>query len=189
MNTVFCRHVRVDGERCSAYAMRAATHCFFHSELNRRHQRLTRMQAEPALVPAGEPAILTPLNGDGTREPQLVLPTQPNPGQPAPELSLDLPPLEDAAAIQVAVSMVVSALGANRIDTRRASAILYGLQVASSNAEYIAPADPHRLVVDTITLPTGELLAPDVDPRNLHKDDVLKFRKYLASTAQADHAA
>ncbi len=186
MNTVFCRHVRVDGERCAAYAMRGAIHCFFHSELNRRHQRLTRMQAEPALVPAVEATILTPLNGDGTREPQLVRPT---PNQPAPELSLELPPLEDAAAIQVALSIVVSALGANRIDTRRASAILYGLQVASSNAEYIAPADRDRLVVDTITLPTGEILAPDVDPSHLYTSDILKFRKYLASTARAAPAA
>lgn len=175
MKTVFCRHVRIDGERCAAFAMRGASHCFFHSELNRRHKRLNL--AQPTRT-AEQAAILTPLSGDGGREAQLVLPPD-----PAPELVLDLPPLEDTSAIQVALSMVVSALGANRIDTRRASAILYGLQVASSNADYIAPAMPDRLVVDPVTLPSGEVLAPDEDPTHVDQQEIDGFRQYLLSTA------
>ena len=49
------------------------------------------------------------------------------------EAALDLPPLEDADAIQLALSDVVLALAANRIDSRRARILIYGLQVASQN--------------------------------------------------------
>jgi len=44
-----------------------------------------------------------------------------------------LPPLEDADAIQLALSDVVLALATNRIDPRRAQILIYGLQVASQN--------------------------------------------------------
>ncbi|HMD21897.1 MAG TPA: hypothetical protein VKH40_16345 [Alloacidobacterium sp.] len=46
---------------------------------------------------------------------------------------LNLPPLEEADAIQLALSDVVLALAANRIDARRARILIYGLQVASQN--------------------------------------------------------
>ena len=45
----------------------------------------------------------------------------------------NLPPLEDPDAIQLAISDVVLALAANRIDPRRARILIYGLQVASQN--------------------------------------------------------
>src|SRR5215471_5223257 len=44
-----------------------------------------------------------------------------------------LPALEDADAIQLALSDVVLALAANQIDPRRARILIYGLQVASQN--------------------------------------------------------
>jgi hypothetical protein len=44
-----------------------------------------------------------------------------------------LTPLEDADAIQLALSDIVLALAANRIDPRRAQILIYGLQVASQN--------------------------------------------------------
>jgi hypothetical protein len=49
------------------------------------------------------------------------------------EIALSLPPLEDVDAIQLALSDVVLALAANRIDSRRARILIYGLQVASQN--------------------------------------------------------
>jgi hypothetical protein len=49
------------------------------------------------------------------------------------ERALALPPLEDADAIQLALSDVILALAANRIDPRRARILIYGLQVASQN--------------------------------------------------------
>lgn len=47
--------------------------------------------------------------------------------------ALELTPLEDADAIQLAISEVVLALAANSIDTKRARALFYGLQIASQN--------------------------------------------------------
>jgi len=49
------------------------------------------------------------------------------------DTALNLPPLEDADAIHLAISDVVLALAANRIDPRRARILIYGLQVASQN--------------------------------------------------------
>jgi hypothetical protein len=49
------------------------------------------------------------------------------------ETALALTALEDADAIQLALSDVVLALAANRIDSRRARILIYGLQVASQN--------------------------------------------------------
>ncbi len=54
------------------------------------------------------------------------------------ETTLDLSPLEDADAIQLAISEVVLALAANRIDPRRARILIYGLQVASQNNRHRA---------------------------------------------------
>ena len=52
---------------------------------------------------------------------------------PPQDTAHNLPPLEDADAIQLALSDVVLALAANRIDPRRARILIYGLQVASQN--------------------------------------------------------
>src|SRR5277367_4844248 len=52
---------------------------------------------------------------------------------PPQDTAHNLPPLEDADAIQLALADVVLALAANRIDPRRAQIIIYGLQVASQN--------------------------------------------------------
>jgi hypothetical protein len=58
--------------------------------------------------------------------------TEPN------ESALNLPPLEEADAIQLALSDVILALAANRIDPRRARILIYGLQVASQNNRHRA---------------------------------------------------
>jgi hypothetical protein len=47
---------------------------------------------------------------------------------------LELCTLEDRESVQFALSVVINALATNRIDTKRATALLYGLQLASSNA-------------------------------------------------------
>ena len=55
---------------------------------------------------------------------------------PADAASLDLPPIEDTASIQLALIEVLQALAANQLDTKRAGLLLYGLQVASANAKH-----------------------------------------------------
>lgn len=53
----------------------------------------------------------------------------------SPEEPLAIPVLEDRCAIQLALSQVLSALATAKIDPRRASLLLYGLQIASQNVE------------------------------------------------------
>jgi hypothetical protein len=47
---------------------------------------------------------------------------------------LQLPLLEDRESIQIAIGDVLNAILADRIDTRKAGLLLYGLQTAASNA-------------------------------------------------------
>jgi hypothetical protein len=50
-----------------------------------------------------------------------------------PGQHIELNPLEDRESVQLAISVVVNALATGRLETRRASAILYGLQLAGYN--------------------------------------------------------
>jgi len=52
---------------------------------------------------------------------------------------LHLPQLEDREAIQAALSTVVAALAAGQLEPKRASALLYGLQLAVTNSETLEP--------------------------------------------------
>lgn len=51
-----------------------------------------------------------------------------------PGQHLELLALEDAESIQLAISLVINAIATSSLDTKRASALLYGLQLASANA-------------------------------------------------------
>ncbi|WP_433974197.1 hypothetical protein [Tunturiibacter lichenicola] len=122
MQTAICRHIKTNGRRCKSPSLGQSAFCYFHSRLHRRHKNL----AENAPV---------------------LLENQPNPTSAAtgthqflPEsapLELDLPPLEDVESIQVSISLLIAALARNRIDSKRAAVLLYGLQLASTNARSI----------------------------------------------------
>jgi len=56
------------------------------------------------------------------------------PHRPDPSGALfDLPLLEDANGVQLAIQQVLQALVANKMDVRRAYTLLFGLQTAASN--------------------------------------------------------
>lgn len=52
---------------------------------------------------------------------------------------LELPLLEDANAIQVAIQEIMQAILDRRIDSKRAGLLLYSLQLASSNIRNLTP--------------------------------------------------
>jgi hypothetical protein len=85
---------------------------------------------------------------------------------PPQDATHHLTPLEDADAIQLALSDVVLALAANRIDPRRAQIIIYGLQVASQNHRHRAamaakePAAAQTIVRETHEHEDGTLIGP-----------------------------
>ncbi|MEO6804911.1 MAG: hypothetical protein ABI286_12475 [Edaphobacter sp.] len=51
-----------------------------------------------------------------------------------PGQHIELAALEDRESVQVALSVVINALATGNLDIKRATALLYGLQLASSNA-------------------------------------------------------
>jgi hypothetical protein len=76
---------------------------------------------------------------------------QPAAGGPAAAVPLDLPPIEDRFAVQVAISRILSALAAGAIDPRHAGLFLYGVQIAAANlpreTSALSPFNPVRRVV------------------------------------------
>ncbi len=83
----------------------------------------------------------------------------------APCGSIDLGLLEDSASVQVAISTVVNALATNRLDVRRATALLYGLQIAASNSRAMNKEDgpdPNEMIKETKHDSDGE---PIADPK------------------------
>lgn len=76
------------------------------------------------------------------------------------EPSFELPVPEDQSAIQLSLGMVFKALGAEKLDTRRAGLFLYGLQIASQNVSH-AEHFISKLTVPTVTLTKdGQELGP-----------------------------
>jgi hypothetical protein len=115
MPETLCRHIKTNGRRCKSPSLGQTAFCYFHSRLHRRHRNLVENRRN-----------LAESDQNNLQSTQIT-----------PEIELDLPPLEDAESIQLAISLVVAALARNRIDSRRAATILYALQLASTNARSI----------------------------------------------------
>jgi hypothetical protein len=147
-----CRHILPDGHRCRSAALAKNHWCYFHARLHRQEDRrkaglrgaasrgpdgrfLSKAKAE-----AGEPTldhgtypVANAGNVAGKPHPQGARQAEAPPaGAPLP-----LPTIEDHASIQLALIEVLHALAANQIETRRASLLLYGLQVAAQNVRHL----------------------------------------------------
>jgi hypothetical protein len=108
-------------------------------------------------------------------------------GQPT-ALVHHLPPLEDADAIQLAISDVVLALAANRIDPRRAQIIIYGLQVASQNNRQRSADRKLPTVREAHAHEDGSLVAPpqqQPDPEDIPEKEVPSLGRILLREAEA----
>jgi hypothetical protein len=162
MATQFCRHIRINGERCGSPALRSETFCYYHVEQGRRHRRPTPHTPEHLTA---APTTLHPMTlQDGLQR-------DPQPAAPPAPLQLDFPPLEDRHSIQLALSVLINALAQDRIDPKRAALIFYGLQIASSNARTLdsatVPARPTPKVRSTVLdEASGTQIAPDEDPED-----------------------
>jgi hypothetical protein len=171
MPTTYCRHIRTNGRRCCSPALRTSAFCYYHGHSIERHRGLKAPAATDAM-----PAIIHPLNTDEHRQRNPILAeyfagVAP---QPAP-LMLAFPPLEDRESIQIALSMLICALGQNRLDPKLATTMLYGLQVASANAVKLdLQPSANQVVRSTVIDPTGAELAPDEDPQ-----EIIEFNKWL----------
>jgi len=99
-----CEHIKANGEFCGSPALRGRHYCYFHLTQIGRRIRAERFHAKARAASIDAAAM-----------------------------PLELPPLEDADSIQIALMQVVDAILHNRIDTKRAGLVLYALQTASSN--------------------------------------------------------
>ncbi len=189
MPTRFCRHIKVNGERCGSPALTNEIFCYYHVELERRHRRCSRYRDET-------PAILHPLSlqNGSQRDPILAEPIP-------PAFQLDFPPLEDCQSIQVALSLLITALAQGRIDPKRAALLFYGLQIASANARGLYPLNDQQKrtpkVRETVLHePSGELIAPDQDPeedtssfdRPVNSADIL-YAKFVREREEREERA
>ena len=126
--------------------MREGDFCYFHSTLRRRHRPLAGKPDSSTLRPVCDP------NGKLTGMEPLD----------SPSGGIELGLLEDTASVQVAISTVINALASNRLEVRRATALLYGLQLAASNCRNLrqdGPADPERMLRQTVTNADDEPIA------------------------------
>jgi hypothetical protein len=165
-----CRHVKPSGRLCNSPALSGSNWCYFHKRLHERQAALNAAQVEAfarsrtldgRFIPAPQSStVLADSSGGAGQMLHCGIVPIPDAGRPiTPEqMPLDLPPIEDAASIQLALIDVTQALAANRIDPRRASLLLYALQVASANTKQL---DLPSTGVRSLTYTTdGLALAP-----------------------------
>jgi len=68
--------------------------------------------------------------------------------------------LEDRESVQVALSVVINALASGQMEPRQATALLYGLQIASSNlARMTSNPSPSKVVLSAEPTSDGQFLA------------------------------
>lgn len=81
-------------------------------------------------------------------------------GYLVPGQHIQLTALEDRESIQVALSVVINALATGDLDSRRATALLYGLQLASSNAAKLnTEPSAYKVIREVESTPEGLDLA------------------------------
>lgn len=104
-----CEHIKANGEFCGSPALRGRNYCYFHLTHIGRRLRTERAYEKFSAASAAASAA------------------------DAANVPLEMPPLEDANSVQIALMQVMDAILHNRLDSKRAGLLLYGLQTASSN--------------------------------------------------------
>lgn len=134
-----CRHIKPDGSKCGSPRLKDNQCCYFHFRLNGRLQAISISKP-----PAGSAGAV---GGEDLRA----------------TAELDLPPLEDHHAVQIAIAMVVSAIALNKIDPVRARVLLYGFQLACANlrCSIVTISNPSSVSALVETQRDGDLALPD----------------------------
>ena len=108
-----CNHIKTNGNVCQSPALKGSDFCYFHTRDRQRQANF--QQARDLKTHQHQGRFIE----DDTNAEILE--------------SLELPLLEDANAIQVALSNLLRAIASNHLRDRRAALLLYGLQIAVSN--------------------------------------------------------
>ena len=91
-----------------------------------------------------------------------------------PGQHVELTTLEDRESVQVALSVVINALATGKLETKRAVALLYGLQLASNNAHGLQ-TEPYAANVVRTVEPSVEGLDLAEPGATLQTDDLYNF--------------
>src|SRR6266404_101698 len=125
-----CQHIKTNGNFCQAVAMTGEKYCYFHLRDRQRHNNIRRAHnLRVARYNAGqEPSFIVPLDRTVSDVEN---------GSRMFDVSsanlfgyMELPLLEDANAIQIALTNILRALAIQQIDRRTAGVMLYSLQIA-----------------------------------------------------------
>ncbi len=73
---------------------------------------------------------------------------------------IELNSLEDRDSVQIALSVVINALACGQLEPRRATALLYGLQLASMNSAKLGQRIRGEGVREPELTPEGDQVAP-----------------------------
>jgi hypothetical protein len=87
---------------------------------------------------------------------------------------IELSALEDRESVQVALSVVINALAIGQLDIKRATALLYGLQLASNNARGLH-IEPYAANVVRAIEPSPEGLDLAEPGATLNTEDLYHF--------------
>ena len=133
-----CQHTKANGLRCQSPALRTDDFCYFHTAFRRQQRELAAEAQRPTEFIAPNFNSRGDFIGMAPVKPRDIEMTR---GVIRKPLDVDLGLLEDTASIQLAISNVLSALAHGRLETRRASVLLYGLQLASNNCRNLDPTE------------------------------------------------
>jgi len=125
-----CQHIKSSGARCRAVALTSQPFCFWHASIHRRHREANRN------FPNHYCAANSVENRTRDAEDDDIF-SGLRPNYP---MSNEIPPLEDAESIQIALSLIFQALADSRIDYKQAALMLYTLQIAAQNVRIVRPA-------------------------------------------------
>jgi hypothetical protein len=89
---------------------------------------------------------------------------------------LELTALEDRESVQVALSVVINALATGQLDIKRATALLYGLQLASNNARGLH-TEPYAANTVRAIQPSPEGLDLAEPGATLDTDNLYRFNE------------
>src|SRR5882757_9627881 len=101
-------------------------------------------------------------------------PTQATRGYLIPGQHIELTALEDRESVQVALSVVINALAIGQLDIKRATALLYGLQLASNNARGLQ-TEPYATNTVRVIEPSPDGLDLAQPGATLETDDLYDF--------------
>jgi len=125
-----CQHIKSSGARCRAVSLNDHLFCFWHARIHRHHNEANRHF----------PMSYCPENTVANRKESAEIDDAYSGLRANYPISSELPPLEDAESIQIAISLIVRAIADARIQHKQAALMLYALQIAANNVRAVRPA-------------------------------------------------